>query len=497
MKIVIAVQSEAFLQSAGVRIRYRRFLSALPDYEARTEFQTVSELAERNQFPADIYIFVKCFSPEALILMAHLRSIGKTVGQDIFDDYFSQYDDARLARFRTWLLRAGPSTHFAVCTTHRMQAVLKAYLPDVPITIVEDPISQLDGAAINTLVAPKVEELKRGAPLRVAWFGIGDNPFFPVGLQDLITHSWQLGRIRDMGRPVELTILTNARALNVNALSGLRRVPVPHRIREWSEEGETKLLRDSHVAFVPVGAQSFSRAKSLNRAVSALAEGCQVLSAGYPLYAPLDDFLYRSPEELASDVGNGQLRLRPETVGAFAARIAEIADPQPAALAFFGAAIAAAETVSKPKSKAVLCVLHGLDSPSSQHKLANRVGGLSVKTPFHSIKLNYNLRFEIVDGRYRVLLDDKWTEAIDPAIPINEADSVKIESRRFISLSPEALGLGGLAPERSVDSGALPPRLAVYPGMMRQLSAACRSIFPSCNVVVSDRNIFVPVEARA
>ena len=78
----------------------------------------------------------------------------------------------------------------------------------------------------------------------------------------------------------------------------LRRLAVPYSVEEWSEERERLLLSRALVSFLPVNAQNFSVVKSLNRAVSALCAGCQVLSSGYPLYESLAPFVYRDPDRL-------------------------------------------------------------------------------------------------------------------------------------------------------------------------------------------------------
>src|SRR5689334_15150373 len=100
MKICIVIQSEAFRSSAGMRIRYDRFRECLQGTGVSLEVAICSDLVASKIFAHDVYIFCKTFDTMALLLARRLRALGKVIGQDLFDDYFSQTDDPRLQRFR-------------------------------------------------------------------------------------------------------------------------------------------------------------------------------------------------------------------------------------------------------------------------------------------------------------------------------------------------------------------------------------------------------------
>ena len=253
------------------------------------EVTPIDRLVSESKFPADAYVFVKCFGSKAIILAAHLHGLGKQVGHDLFDDYFSQYDDARLAYYRGWLSLAAAHSDFVVCTTERMREVAERYFPSARVLMAPDPYLPFDAARLAARLTAKTARMDRSKHIQAVWFGIGDNPFFHVGLHDLAAHAGDLARVRRLGWQVELKVLTNSRALSADGLALLRAIPLPVTIEEWSEAAEIEVLGASDVAFLPVSGQSFSRAKSLNRAVTALCAGCQVLNAGYPLYAELDE----------------------------------------------------------------------------------------------------------------------------------------------------------------------------------------------------------------
>ncbi|KMO27385.1 hypothetical protein VQ03_30560, partial [Methylobacterium tarhaniae] len=59
------------------------------------------------------------------------------------------------------------------------------YMPHAPITIVPDPIEEFDRTALEQRVSGKIRTAVEARRLSIYWFGIGDNPFFSVGVRDL------------------------------------------------------------------------------------------------------------------------------------------------------------------------------------------------------------------------------------------------------------------------------------------------------------------------
>src|SRR6185312_15944587 len=102
-------------------------------------------------------------------------------------------------------------------------------------------------SAIARVLERKLERARSDNVLDVAWFGVGDSTHFRIGLQDLVDHGETFAALACGPFAVQLTILTNARALEATALQMLRRLPVPFTIREWTEDGERALLAESLV----------------------------------------------------------------------------------------------------------------------------------------------------------------------------------------------------------------------------------------------------------
>jgi len=489
MRICVVVQSAAFLDSAGARIRYRRFAQDLPP-GVTLDVVPIADLLAQKQFAADAYVFAKVFSANALILGHHLRAIGKWVGHDLFDDYFSQDEDSRLGVYRTWMTAMAPCTDFAVCTTPHMLAVATRYLPAARLHIVPDPYEPFDLPRLSALLAAKAARIAETRHIRAVWFGIGDNPFFPVGLQDLATHAGVLARARRLGWTIELKVVTNLRALSADGLALIRALPLPTVIEEWSEAAEGAALEAGDIAFLPVSAQSFSRAKSLNRAITSLCSGCQVLSTGHALYQALEEVVYRSIDPLLDDLAARRGKLRADNTASLMRVLKATSDPVAAAHAFVQAATPERPAPARQAGGAKFCVVHGMDSPSENHKLTVRLKGLSVRSPFHNGRLNYHVRFDAKDGGYDVFVERSLIDQVDPGLTFDRTHLTRIVDSDYARIDGETLGLGAGHAPHCVRADQLVAKVAAYPHVIAAVTAACRRMFPELRVVVSESSHF-------
>jgi hypothetical protein len=179
--------------------------------------------------------------------------------------------------------------------------------------------------------------------------------------------------------------------VTADALAALHRLALPFEIDEWSEPREATLLDRCTACFLPVNAQSFSVVKSLNRAVTALTAGTQVLSAGYPLYESLGEFIYRDAGQLLADLEDRRPLLRPETLESFDQLMESYASPTAEAykLSAFLQKFSPRPTTQMPH----LAVVHGPYSTRGAHLFVQSMGGLSVASPFARQQLPYDLRF--------------------------------------------------------------------------------------------------------
>lgn len=455
MRIVVAVPDAVNLDSAGVRIRYRRLAPHLAALGHEITVALVDDL-DPGELAGDVYLISKCYDLRAAWLAGAARAQGKPVGIDIFDDYFT-HRDSRLTRLEHWLGETGAVSDFALCATEAMAGRLAAALPGLPCHVLRDPFETFDAEALRARLAQP-----RG--MRVLWFGMGDNTHFPVGLDDLAGFGAALRSLPG----AEVSVLTNRRALTGRRLEALARLPVPATVTVWSLAAEAQALAQADVAFLPVGAQPFSTVKSLNRAVTALTAGVQVLSAGHPLYAPLDPFIYRAPEDLARDFAAGAPRLRPETVAELQTRLQALADPAVEAgrLADFLAALKAGPGTALPD-----VILFGIGRSEPVRIFAAAHGIFTAAIPLGGPAEKVDLRFEDVGGGAATArVSARLLAALPPAV------RVRAEGNR-IPLSDFGLPAPG---------STLFEHLALYAPAIAACRSAIAAILPGARIHVSE-----------
>ena len=462
MKVVFLVPSADYVDFAGARIRYLRLADAAAEVQVEFTFVPIDAFDARHAV-CDVAIVSKCYDARALVAAAVLARRGIRVGVDIFDDYFSDESDSRLTRYRNWLRQILSLSDFALCSTPALAGVIERYRGDLPVHVMRDAAPCFAAADLTQLLESKLAEARAGGVMRVCWFGMGDNPCFPVGLSDLAAFSGHLAQL-NAGVPVELTVLTNRRALDASGLALLARLPVPTTIEEWSEAREAEVLGRSLVCFLPVNAQPFSTAKSSNRAVTALTRGCQILSVGFPLYADLSPWIYRDAATLLHDWTRGEFRLSAASLPALQAKIDEIASTtvEAKSLAAFLQGVAMAKRQA-PADAAPIALLHGCASDQAAHVAVKQAGGISVGLPFCTQPLDFDAIVRHEAGRTSSLL------VAETAIPSLRPERRKgaavrrIGRRKFVEICG---GKGEVEPESR--PWPLPLQLALYDSLVEQ-----------------------------
>lgn len=422
MKLTVLVPSDDYRSSAGARIRYGGLAQGLAAAKIALSLESIGSF-DPSTADCDALLISKCHDARSIIAAAIMSRRGKLVGVDLFDDYFSQTTDSRLTRYREWLAELLEECDFCLCSTEAMASAVRRYQSDLSIHVVNDPARDHSALEVCRMADTKSKVAQRENMIRTTWFGVGDNPYFQVGLTDLYAHSGALIELTRGGMAVELTILTNRRALRPEGLELISRLPIPCNVREWSEEVEREVLEESLVAFLPVGAQAFSAAKSLNRAWTALSYGCQALSVGHPLYAALEPFIYRDPGALLADLSRGALRLSTQNLAIFQEKRTAVgsAETEALRLAHFLRSLVPASRSDSPR----ICVVHGLSTRGEVHNLAQSVGALSVASPYCSAKLSFDVLFSGLPPEMKMInasgksVDPPPRSVAGPPVPVS------------------------------------------------------------------------------
>ncbi len=522
MKVRVLVSSNEQMNNAGVRIRYKRLQEQLKRFQVHMSISAIGDFSDPAKLEDDVYLLSKCYDVRSAVFIQNAKDLGKAIGVDLFDDYFSQKEDSRLGRYRIWLNNSIQLMDFVLTSTQTMRENIQDYLLDVPTLVVDDPAPEINLNNLSCLVERKIAEVQREGSIKLAWFGIGDNPRFPVGLRDLTAFSPKLAELRDTGHKVKLEILTNRRAMTSDVLSALKRLPVPYSIGQWSESAQQALLERSHACFIPVNAQSFSIVKSLNRAVSAMVSGNQVISAGYPLYEPLTDFIYRDPKKLVQDLSANSPLLRADTIK----MLSDLLDARASAereadrlCTFFrdvlnkksGSAGWSGTNDRTSSSRALIAmrsirrlfssnlggeisddavrygIIHGRDSPDRYYKFLRKAGTLSIGSPFQPAKSDFDVVFSFYKktGYLRVFVETKVVERVDESIRKKLIAGGNIKGKSYSWLWIDELLSETVRPH---DSSSF-VQFMTYEYSMADLESALKRLFPEIECIISEHSL--------
>jgi hypothetical protein len=392
MNILVIIPSREWLDAAGVRIRYKRLIEPLSKIGINLRLAAIDDIEVEVETSIDILLISKVMDCRSYLLAKCYSSKGVCIGLDLFDDYFSQKDRTAFRHLQYWLSRMETVISFALCSTPAMYEISRKYLSSVPAYLLQDPAERLPNLTeFSNNLNQKILNAKNNKEIKIAWFGIGDNPHFDVGLHDLAANSGFIDRLSRSGYSVHLMILTNERSLTEGNIHMLSRLSTSYKVMLWSAEIESQVLQQSLISFLPVGFQRFSRAKSTNRCTTALVHGCQVLTTGYSLYKDYADFIYYNPATLLDDIENDCLRLNPETIDSLINVLTMIASPEREATGL--ADFLNRTEHAKAMTNYDVAIIHGISHTIESHDYTQRFGGLSVASPLSRHKLEYDFTF--------------------------------------------------------------------------------------------------------
>jgi hypothetical protein len=283
---------------------------------------------------------------------------------------------------------------------------------------------------------------------------------------------------------LELTVLTNRRALTADGLSLISRLPVVTQVLEWNESAEQDVLGDDFITFLPVNAQHFSAAKSLNRAMTALSSGCQVLSVGYPLYSALEPFIYRDPRELLSDFAEGSLRLSATTLNGYREKLDAFGSARAEVrklVTFVGGLKERVKKRSLPVS-----LIHGHSTRPDSHSLAQAIGGFSVASPYCAAALDFDVIFRGDSTGVDMLVSPAASRRLLPDARARLKGRERIQKRAYLRMSEGPhCGRSTLNPAHPPNE-PIPVQLASYGHTMHAIERRMTDAFGPCRTIVSE-----------
>ena len=495
VKIRALVQAEHWLDKAGVRIRYRRIARRLSEIGASLDVGVINNSENTGRTDDDVIILSKCTDSRALLVSDMLRERGVIVGMDMFDDYFSSGISA-CHKHREFLREASPRVDFFLCSTDRMRGVAQEFASGTPAHVLNDPFDDYDSSALAKRLHEKVEQTLQSGTIEIVWFGTGNNPTFPVGITDLAAYIPALLPLVQSRFRVHMKVLTNLHALDTENLARLRALPFSTTVEEWSEEGEATSRDQALISFLPVNYQNFSIAKSLNRGISALTGGTQILSAGHDLYSPIGDFVYRDAKALLADLEDRRLRLRAETLDELDACMDGLANPSAEAkrlLTFLEGLEPHANNAPRSLSinrRTPRAVLHGRRSSFAVQAFCRERDVLSIGSIFCNPTREFDLSFQFAaaTGQLKIRVSNLAASLIAPELQVYLRTINFAKARYpFVLDIPKNESTADLW---SLHAGMVQTRatqMVHYARSMAIIEAFCVRLLPGTSVIVSDQ----------
>lgn len=146
--------------------------------------------------------------------------------------------------------------------------------------------------------------LRMGGPV-LLWFGNHGASYSRFGLDDLVM--WEDALRVASASGAQLWVVSNHR----ERFEGMRKsLPIHTRYFEWSPDRVDALLRVADVCLIPNSMDAFSRSKSANRALKALAAGVPVVATPTPAMQELMGSVWLDQPTSGIDtyLGNAQMR---------------------------------------------------------------------------------------------------------------------------------------------------------------------------------------------
>jgi glycosyltransferase involved in cell wall biosynthesis len=180
-----------------------------------------------------------------------------------------------------------------VASTEAMaEALTQEVGPTRPVTVIGDAVeTSIEGIRLTPwarwLARWRLRHLLAGlgreaARTPLVWFGSHGGPSGDHGMGDLESIRPVIESL-DREQPVSLTVISNS----VGKYERLIRPwTIPTRYLPWSADTFFAALRHHRIAVLPIRQNPFTRCKTNNRLVTALAAGLAVVATGIPSYRP-------------------------------------------------------------------------------------------------------------------------------------------------------------------------------------------------------------------
>lgn len=281
-------------KSADARVASVRIRCLNPVRELRRRGYPVELFDERRAERYSVVIYSKLYDESIQAEARRLRAGGTKIVLDLCDNHFYNPRGLELLRTAATQLRGMLAlADAAVASTEAMAEVIRCEgRADLPVTVIGDAVeTRIEGVRTwpwdGWLARRRLRSL--GARLdahpdraRIVWFGSHGGPSGDYGLGDLQVVRPVLESLQQ-DHPLSLTVVSNSAGRFARLI---RPWSIPTYYLEWHQATFLDALGLHGIAVIPVRETPFTRCKSNNRLVTALAAGLAVTATGIPSYRP-------------------------------------------------------------------------------------------------------------------------------------------------------------------------------------------------------------------
>jgi hypothetical protein len=245
-----------------------------------------------------VVIYSKVYDERIQAEARRLQSNGTRIVLDLCDNHFYTPLNLDAPRNAAAQLRrmVGLADELVASTDAMAQVLREEAGPDRHVSVIGDAVE----TAIEGVPAAPWERwwarrrlqalskrLEGGADrARLVWFGSHGGPAGDHGMGDLESLRPLLESLH-REHAVSLTVISNSAAKFARLI---RSWSLPTHYLEWSAETFLDALRLHAIALIPIRENPFTRCKTNNRLVTALAAGLGVAATGIPSYRPFEEF---------------------------------------------------------------------------------------------------------------------------------------------------------------------------------------------------------------
>ena len=205
---------------------------------------------------------------------------------------------------------------------------------------------------------------------------------------------------------------------------------------------------------------------------------------GYPLYEPLDSFIYRDPASFLSDLTRRQMRHSAQTAGKFASVLQSLASPAAEARAFVNFLEGLASPTVGSSRNVVL--VHGHEANGAAHRLVHSIHGYSAASPYCITELEFDVIFRGQWGQPVMLVSQKVAGRVRPEVRTRLRESKFFGNGRYWEVLDDNVEAIHGSSASAWHEAPVPLRVATYGRSVDEMRSRIEQVFGPSRTIISE-----------